>query len=91
MIQVVVSVHGWVFVGSVGDGNPMEEVNPYRLKNAHCIRVWGTSRGLGELVNGPTEKTILDPMGTLHVNSVLFTMEVDQDAWKPVIGEPEGS
>ena len=61
------------------------------MQNAHCIRVWGTSRGLGELVNGPTEKTILDPMGTLHLESVLFTMEVDQDAWKSVLGEPEGS
>jgi hypothetical protein len=85
MIQIVVADHGWVFVGSVGDGNPMEEVNPCRLKNAHCIRVWGTSNGLGELRNGPTEKTILDPMGNLNVTSVLFTMEVSQDAWLNVI------
>ena len=85
MIQIVVAVHGWVFVGNVGDGDPAEEEGACRLQNAHCIRVWGTSQGLGELVNGPTEKTILDPMGTLNINSVLFTMEVDQDAWKHVI------
>ena len=88
MIQIVVAPHGWVFVGSVSAGNPTLKEG-CRLQNSHCIRTWGTSRGLGELVNGPTEKTILDPMGTMHVKNVLFTVEVDQDAWKPVISEPE--
>ena len=83
MIQVVVADQGWVFVGRVVL-TPNEE-GECRLQNAHCIRVWGTSRGLGELINGPTEKTILDEMGTLYVRSVLFTMDVDQDAWKNVI------
>ena len=83
MIQIVVADQGWVFVGRVVL-TPNEE-GECRMQNAHCIRVWGTSRGLGELINGPTEKTILDEMGTLYVRSVLFTMDVDQDAWKNVI------
>ena len=89
MIQIVVADQGWVFVGRVVL-TPSEE-GECRLQNAHCIRVWGTSKGLGELITGPTEKTILDFMGSLNVKSVLFTMSVDQDAWKSVIGEPEGS
>jgi hypothetical protein len=80
MIQIVVADQGWVLVGNVSD---YEKV--MLIENSHCIRVWGTSRGLGQLVNGPTEKTILDPMGTVRVKNVVFTMEVDQDAWEHVI------
>ena len=83
MIRIVVADQGWVLIGSVSEVSD----EGILMENAHCIRVWGTSRGLGELVNGPTEKTILDHMGTLHIKSVLFTMEVSQDAWKPVICE----
>ena len=85
MIEIVVADQGWVFVGNISDEDPREEGGLCRMQNAHCIRVWGTSRGLGELQTGPTEKTILDPMGTLYVKNVLFTMDVDQDAWKNVI------
>ena len=81
MIRIVVADQGWVFVGSVVSVSD----EGILMENAHCIRVWGTSRGLGQLVNGPTEKTILDAMGTLHVKNILFTMEVDQDAWLNVI------
>ena len=83
MIEIVVANQGWVFVGNVSEVNEAGML----MDNSHCIRVWGTSRGLGQLVNGPTEKTILDPMGSLRVKNVnvLFTMEVDQDAWKHVI------
>jgi hypothetical protein len=80
MIQIVVADQGWVLVGNVSD---YEKV--MLIENSHCIRVWGTSRGLGQLVNGPTEKTILDPMGTVRVKNVVFTMEVDQESWKHVI------
>ena len=87
MIQIVVAGGGWVFVGKF-------TMETQTIEHAWCIRIWGTSRGLGELINGPTEKTILDPMGTLHLERFLFTMEVNQDAWiglEPVISEPEGS
>ena len=32
------------------------------LHNASTIRVWGTTRGLGELCAGPTATTQLDPI-----------------------------
>ena len=81
MIQIVVADQGWVFVGSVSD---LDEEGMF-IENSHCIRVWGTSRGLGQLVNGPTEKTILDPMGDVRVKNVVFTMDLDEDSWKHVI------
>ena len=84
MIEIVVADQGWVFIGSVCHGY---EDGAIHLENASCIRRWGTSQGLGELINGPTEKTILDPMGRVDVKSVLFTIEVNQDAWKPVINK----
>lgn len=91
MIQIVVADQGWVFVGIVSDGKSTLNEEGVLMENAKCIRVWGTSWGLGQLINGPTENTILDPMGCVKVKSVLFTMKVNQDAWKPVIGEQEGS
>lgn len=54
--------------------------------NARIIRIWGTTRGLGELVNGPTLQTKLDdtvPSGKTPVRSIIDTLDVDQNAWIP--------
>ena len=88
MIEIVVADQGWVFIGNVIHGTERDIFDFEEwlfLENASCIRRWGTSQGLGELVNGPTEKTILDPMGDVTVVKVLFTINVNQDAWKHVI------
>ena len=56
-IQIVVIDRGFVYVGRTEwDGDMLI------IRNAKNIRVWGTSKGLGELVNGPTSKTVLDPV-----------------------------
>lgn len=62
--QIVVADRGWVFVGNV-----FSDLNGDKLiNNAKVVRVWGTTKGLGELaINGPTEKTVLDDSGTVHV------------------------
>ena len=56
--QIVVLDRGFVYVGNVTirDG----WVN---IQNARNIRVWGTTKGLGELRNGPLKDTILDDCG----------------------------
>lgn len=49
---------GFVYVGEV-----TEFPDRILIKNAKNIRVWGTTKGLGELANGPTAATKLDVVG----------------------------
>lgn len=74
---IIVVDNGFVFVG-----------NTYSIENetlvihdARNIRVWGTSKGLGELRNGPTSSTVLDDCGTIRipVGRVVFT--IDANGW----------
>ena len=78
-MRILIGQRGWVFVGRYSvDG---DEVT---LTDAKCIRRWGTTKGLGELVKGPTLKTVLDEAGTVHMHrlAVVATIEVDEAAWK---------
>lgn len=77
--QIVVLQRGWVVVGAVtrcGDELVIEQ--------ASVIRYWGTTRGLGELRDGPTSKTKLDPAGTVraHALAVVLTIDVDASKWQ---------
>jgi hypothetical protein len=59
MKQIVVIDAGWVLLGDV-DEHPDRII----INNASVVRVWGTTKGLGELaLTGPTCNTILDPCG----------------------------
>lgn len=76
--QIVVLQRGWVVVGDVtASGDHLV------IENASVIRYWGTTAGLGELVNGPTPKTRLDKAGTVtaHELAVVFTLDVDAEKW----------
>ena len=71
---------GWVFVGiwDQRDGYTL-------LKNASCIRRWGTKAGLGELaLKGPRNETILEPCGTLwfKTGTEIAAMECTTENWK---------
>lgn len=58
-IRIVVLPAGWVFVGEWSE-NGSEVI----LDNASCIRVWGTTHGVGELaIKGPLKETVLDKCG----------------------------
>ena len=76
--QIVVLQRGWVVVGDV---NKVDD--ELVIEDASVIRVWGTKKGLGELVGGPTGKTILDKAGTItvHQSAVVFLLDVDADKW----------
>lgn len=77
-IKIVVLQRGWVAVGHYEcDGDQCS------LKNASIIRIWGTTRGLGELVSGPTPKTILDPAGTIrfHALAVVLAIDAEETSW----------
>jgi len=77
-VRIVIGQRGWVWVGYwAQDG---ETVTLSRAKN---IRKWGTTQGLGELVDGPLGATVLDPAGTvtMHILGVVATLHADRDAW----------
>ncbi len=76
--QIVVLQRGWVVVGDVS-----EVGDKVVIDNASVIRYWGTTKGLGELVEGPTSTTKLDPAGTVtaHQLAVVFTLDVNAEKW----------
>lgn len=58
--NIAVLDRGFVYVGTVTPEGDM-----YRITGCKNIRVWGTTKGLGELVNGPLTGTKLDEVGTI--------------------------
>jgi hypothetical protein len=79
-IAVVVADRGFVYVGrTTTDG---EWCN---LTNASNIRIWGTKKGLGELVlNGPQKDTRLDKVGSLKIplKAIISIHESKENLWK---------
>ena len=61
-VRIIIADRGWVFVGNCQD-HPDGSVT---ITNCRNIRKWGTSAGLGELVNGPKSDTVFDPYGTVR-------------------------
>lgn len=78
-IKIVVADRGFVYVGIAEETD-----NFIILRNAKNIRYWGTSKGLGELVNGPLSGTKLDNVGTVKIpmRAVINIIDVEQKAWK---------
>ncbi|MGL5005107.1 MAG: hypothetical protein ACRDAM_19370 [Casimicrobium sp.] len=77
-IKIVVLDRGFVYVGRVKvDGDFVV------ISSAKNIRAWGTSKGLGELVNGPLANTRLDNVGTVRapVRALIHLIEVEQGKW----------
>ena len=76
--RLAVLTHGWVLAGAVVDD--MEEPESgIQFERAAVIRRWGTTRGIGQLVTGPTPLTELRPIPSeLHAldNSYIFTFPV---------------
>lgn len=81
-IKIVILQRGWVFVGRFKKTD-----QDCVLENANCIRSWGTTRGLGELVSGPTSNTKLDPAGTVrfHELTIIATIDCEESGWKSKI------
>lgn len=59
--RIIVGDRGWVFVGDCID----MEGGKVEIRNARNIRCWGTTKGLGELADGPTSSTKYDDYGTI--------------------------
>jgi|ERR1700685_1323605 len=79
-VRIVILQRGWVYIGYFE-----REENDCTLAKASCIRIWGTSKGLGELVDGPTSSTKLDKCnGIVEFDwlTVICTITVNTEAWK---------
>ena len=78
-IKIVVLQRGWIYIGRFSKVN-----NFCKLTNAYCIRSWGTTKGLQELVNGATPNTKLDKCeGIVEFDwlTVIHTITVKEGAW----------
>lgn len=77
-VKIVVLQRGWVAVGFY-----FRYGVECKLKNAYIIRLWGTTKGLGELKDGPTESTKLDKAGTICFNRIseILTIDCDKEKW----------
>jgi hypothetical protein len=78
-VKIVVLDRGFVYVGRVE-----HDENWLTIRNAKNIRYWGTSKGLGELVNGPLKDTKLDASGTVRapMRAVIAVIDASEAAWK---------
>lgn len=77
-IKIVVLERGFVYVGCV---HP--EDDGLVIHNARSLIRWGTTKHLGELVNGPLANTKLGDRCTVRARyqQVIHTIEVSQHAW----------
>jgi hypothetical protein len=80
-IKIVVLDRGYVYVGGVEIKDDFVTIT-----EASCIRRWGTTKGLGELVNGPTANTILEKTGTVKapLRALISMIDVEQEKWSRI-------
>lgn len=80
-VRIVVLQRGWVVVGFFS-----KEGEQCKLDVASVIRVWGTTKGLGEIAKGgPTSKTVLDPCPPIRFHELTSVMMIDcvGEKWEP--------
>ena len=82
-IKIIVADRGFVYVGRMSE-ETVATSDFIVLKQARNIRVWGTTKGLGELVGGPLSNTKLDNVGTVRIpmRAVISMIDVEQEKWK---------
>ena len=81
-IIIVVLQRGWVYIGRFE-----RQGNDCKLHNSYCIRSWGTTKGLQELVSGATSSTKLDKCeGVVEFDwlTVVHTITVNKESWKQI-------
>ena len=79
--RIVVLQRGWVVVGKFSQNG-----QDCQLDNAAIIRIWGTSKGLPEIVNGPISgKTVLDKSPQpirFHELTIVLSLDASEEGWK---------
>jgi hypothetical protein len=82
-VRIVVLQRGWVHIGRYIE----KENGDIELHNSYNIQNWGTTKGLGELCSGPTNKTILNKNeGIIYFNKGLevFSIAVDKSKYSMI-------
>lgn len=82
-IRIVILQRGWVMVGEFS-----KVPKCCYLTNASVIRVWGTTKGLGEIaVGGPTPSTKLDKIGRVefHYKNAIAIVKCDASKWENIL------
>ena len=74
MKSILVLLYGWVVVGEW-------DRKAKTVKNAQCIRRWGTTKGLGELRDGPKQGTILEDLGDVSIPQKPLIV-IEAKGWK---------
>lgn len=84
-LQIVILQRGWVMIGYL---NRIDD-KWFSLANAHVIRRWGTTKGLGEIaVGGPTSETVLDACNgevKFHELTVVAMIKAEGKRWEAVL------
>lgn len=79
-IKICILQRGWVMIGRY------ERIgNDCTLRNASVIRIWGTTKGLGEIaLNGPTSTTKLDACGTAKFDylTTIAVLDCNEEKWR---------
>ena len=80
-VRLFVLDRGFVTIGESEVSN--ELIFTWKVKGS-TVRVWGTSDGLAELVNGPLNDTILEPVVVRYIpfRAVIEIIEVNQEKWE---------
>lgn len=78
-LVIAILDRGWVFVGRARDSS-----GSVIIRNAACVRYWGTTKGIGQLaLEGPQRDTKLDEAGTVTVpiESIIALIDADVEKW----------
>ena len=77
-LNLIVLDRGFVYVGYV-----KTDKDWCYIDQASNIRVWGTSKGLSELIDGPTSSTKLDKAGSVKasIRSLIHLIACKESIW----------
>ena len=78
-MKIAVLTAGFVYVGNVE-----KHTDGITITDTKNIRVWGTTKGLGELARcGPTKATVLDDVGVVEVptHAIIHLITTDPSKW----------
>jgi hypothetical protein len=79
IIAVGINGHVWVAKQASFDGRWLN------LLTARVIRIWGTTDGLNQLVNGPCRETVLDaiaPVVSVFHSALIAVIPCSDSAWQ---------